>query len=162
VRHHRLAHRLLFNKTCSTCLEFPSLGRQTQEDLCEFGASLVYTTNSRTIRTTSRDLISNKTKNQKKKKNQNKQTKKLKTHRGQLKWWHLSHRICLGGFKPVSSHKSSSSHSSLLETAVLALDCGVASHGQLPSSPASCHAHSLAFPYASYENQSLRATGKLN
>jgi hypothetical protein len=37
----------------------PELGKQRQEDLCEFEASLIYTVNPRTARTTQRNPVSN-------------------------------------------------------------------------------------------------------
>jgi hypothetical protein len=46
----------------------PALGRQTQEDLCEFKASLIYRVSSRTTRATQRKIyleIQNKTKQNK-------------------------------------------------------------------------------------------------
>jgi hypothetical protein len=47
----------------------PALGRQRQEDLCEFEANLIYRASSRTARATQRKTHLEKTKNQ----NQNKQ-----------------------------------------------------------------------------------------
>ena len=38
----------------------PSTGKQRQEDFCEFKASLIYLMNSRTVKTTQRNLVSNK------------------------------------------------------------------------------------------------------
>jgi hypothetical protein len=43
----------------------PALGRQRQEDLCEFEASLVYRVSSRTARATQRNPVLNKQTNNK-------------------------------------------------------------------------------------------------
>jgi hypothetical protein len=52
----------------------PTLGRQRQEALCEFKASLVYKSSSRIARATQRNPVSKKQKNKQTKKNPN-QTK---------------------------------------------------------------------------------------
>jgi capsid protein len=55
----------------------PALGRESQVDLCEFEASLVYRVSSRTARATQRNpVLKNKTKQKKERKQRKKQSKR--------------------------------------------------------------------------------------
>jgi hypothetical protein len=54
----------------------PALGRQRQEDLCEFKANLVYRASSRTARAIQRNPVSKKQKTQNKTKKQKTKNKK--------------------------------------------------------------------------------------